>query len=249
MADKTFIDVSGLPVKMRDMGDGTWAEIFAGVSSGSGTTADQVQGNAAAAATDAGNPVKVGGVFMAPPTVLTTGQRGDMQMDSNGNIKISLMASGSNNAIVAASDNTDAFGTASTSTRLMVIARNTMFNGVSWDRDTKATSVGRIASCAATTNATSVKASAGTVHSIDLYNAAATVKFLKLYNKASAPTVGTDTPVRTIALKPTDKTTITFPKGLYFATGIALALTGAAADADTTALAAADVVGLNVDYA
>ena len=36
--------------------------------------------------------------------------------------------------------------------------------------------------------------------------------------------------------------------GLNFSTGIAYAITGAAADADTTALVAADVVGLSVVY-
>ena len=37
--------------------------------------------------------------------------------------------------------------------------------------------------------------------------------------------------------------------GLYFATGIAYALTGAGADNDTTALTAADILGLNVVFA
>jgi hypothetical protein len=42
---------------------------------------------------------------------------------------------------------------------------------------------------------------------------------------------------------------MTFPNGgLYFSTGIAYGLTGAAADSDTTALTAGDVVGVNIDY-
>jgi hypothetical protein len=51
---------------------------------------------------------------------------------------------------------------------------------------------------AASTNATSLKASAGQAYSIDVFNVAAYPVYLKLYNKASAPTVGTDTPIATI---------------------------------------------------
>src|SRR5260370_21617202 len=54
---------------------------------------------------------------------------------------------------------------------------------------------------AAPTNATSLKASAGQLYTIDVFNVAAYNVFLKLYNKASAPTVGTDTPVMTIPIQ------------------------------------------------
>lgn len=56
-------------------------------SSGSGASSGQVQGNAASGATDVGNPVKVGGVFNTTAPTLTNGQRGDLQLDSNGNLK------------------------------------------------------------------------------------------------------------------------------------------------------------------
>lgn len=110
-------------------------------------------------------------------------------------------------------------------------------------------SVHRLVSAAASTNATSVKASAGRVLKIRGYNAKAAVCHLKLYNKASAPTVGTDIPFMTIPLKASYVFDIDFENfGLNFSTGIAYAITGAAADADTTALVAADVVGLAVVY-
>lgn len=95
---------------------------------------------------------------------------------------------------------------------------------------------------AATTNATSVKASAGQVYGWVLCNNAASAKFVKLYNKASAPTVGTDIPVMTIAVPANQTVLIELKNGIKFATGIALAITGAYADADTTATAAGDVV-------
>lgn len=110
--------------------------------------------------------------------------------------------------------------------------------------------ISRLPSAAATTNATSVKVSAGRVYKIQGYNAAAAVRYLKLYNKASAPTVGADTPVVTLALKASDMFDLDLGViGQYFATGIAYALTTGAADSDTGALTSADIVGLNLWYA
>ncbi len=108
----------------------------------------------------------------------------------------------------------------------------------------------RLISAAATTNATVVKGSAGRLYKIRGYNAAAAVRYLKLYNKATAPTVGTDTPVATIALAPSAVFDLDMSDiGQYFATGIGFALTTGSADADTGALTAADVVGMAVWYA
>jgi len=102
---------------------------------------------------------------------------------------------------------------------------------------------------AATTNATSVKASAGQVYNIQAFNTnASSPRYLKLYNKASAPTVGTDTPIKTILIPPASSgVVIEISNGLAFSTGIAFALTGAMADNDTTAIAANEVV-VNVDW-
>lgn len=109
--------------------------------------------------------------------------------------------------------------------------------------------INRLVSAAATTNPTLVKAAAGRVMLIRGHNAAAAVRYLKLYNKASAPTVGTDTPVLTIPLKASDVFELELnPHGLQFSTGIAYAITTGATDADTGALTAADVVGLGVLY-
>lgn len=108
----------------------------------------------------------------------------------------------------------------------------------------------RLLSAAASTNATNVKGSAGRIYQIIGYNAANALRYLKLYNKAAAPTVGTDTPVKTIALPPQSAFVIdNADLGRYFSTGISFALTVNVADSDTTALTAGDVVALNVDYA
>lgn len=102
--------------------------------------------------------------------------------------------------------------------------------------------VSRVTS-AATTNATSLKASAGSLVNIDLFNNAAYTVFLKFYNKASAPTVGTDTPVWTIPIPAGAGYSREFLQNKPFATGIAYAITKLQADSDATAVAAGDLTG------
>jgi hypothetical protein len=77
-------------------------------------------------------------------------------------------------------------------------------------------------------------------------NVNAAPRYLKLYNKASAPSVGSDTPVHTFIIPGnTDGagTNIPVPAcGLEFTTGIALALTTEATDAGSTGVAANEIV-------
>ena len=96
---------------------------------------------------------------------------------------------------------------------------------------------------AATTNATSVKASAGVINEITISNNGTSAAYLKLYNKASAPTVGTDTPIR-VVMCPADQTVVVGcgSYGLRLATGIAFAITAGAGNADTAAVAANQVI-------
>ena len=101
---------------------------------------------------------------------------------------------------------------------------------------------------AATTNATSVKATAGTLGKMILTNTSASMKFVKIYNKASAPTVGTDTPVMTIGVPATSViNALDNAAGLRLTTGIAFAITGGVANNDTTAVALNDVV-VDIEY-
>lgn len=98
---------------------------------------------------------------------------------------------------------------------------------------------------AASTNATSVKASAGTLAAIVVSNVNAAMRYLKFYNKASAPTVGTDIPVFIVPIPGNTAgagAAIPLPpQGLNFTTGIAFALTTGLADADTGAVAATEI--------
>lgn len=95
---------------------------------------------------------------------------------------------------------------------------------------------------AATTNATNVKGSAGSLMAFNVSNAGAAAAFVKLYNKATAPTVGTDVPVLTVAIPAGGTFSLALgPGGQRFNTGIGFAITNLVADSDTTAVAANQV--------
>ena len=87
----------------------------------------------------------------------------------------------------------------------------------------------------ASTNGASVKATAGNLYEYSLSNPTATPVYVKLYNKASAPTVGTDVPVLTVPVPANSTVSAQLGAvGKRFATGIAVAVTGAIGATDTT---------------
>ena len=99
-------------------------------------------------------------------------------------------------------------------------------------------------------NATNVKASAGTVYGIQVFNMNASVRYLKLYDSASAPTAGSGTPVKVIAIP--GATTgagaiLNCPVGINFASGIGFTLVTGSADSDSTGVAASEI-HVNIDY-
>lgn len=94
---------------------------------------------------------------------------------------------------------------------------------------------------AATTNATVVKASAGQLFGWYIFNVNSSVRYLKIYNKATSPTVGTDTPILTIAIPAANGANVEFTNGIACSAGIGFALTTGVADADTAAVAANEI--------
>lgn len=100
---------------------------------------------------------------------------------------------------------------------------------------------------AATTNGALIITGTSAVQSFYATNIGATVAFVKLYNKATAPTVGTDVPDMIIPV-PAAVSGVpgvaSLPAGYLgyrFALGLGIAITGAVADNDTTAIAAGQV--------
>lgn len=269
-----------------------------------------VTGNLAAGSADSGNGVKVSGVYNSAAPTYASGQRADLQADTNGFLKVNIAAGaaaggtsstfnaafpgpgtaigfsdganmkpglvdGSGNlkvniaagGVSSATDNTAFTAGVGTGLPILAVYNDGISNATSGDIavprmtvlrqllvGTQATTIGGWTPyeliSAATTNATSVKASAGSIGSIICGNNGAGIAYLKLYNKASAPTVGTDTPVHTILI-PGNTAGAGFsypiPAGLSFSTGIAFAVTGGMAVADTTAVGAAQVC-VNLGY-
>ncbi|HSV48361.1 MAG TPA: hypothetical protein VLJ58_21410 [Ramlibacter sp.] len=64
--------------------------VLLGASLSAGWAADEPQGNVAAGAVDKGNPLKVGGKYNATPPTLDDGDRGDVQLDASGNLRVTL---------------------------------------------------------------------------------------------------------------------------------------------------------------
>lgn len=110
---------------------------------------------------------------------------------------------------------------------------------------TEGCTTGRVTT-ASSTNATSAKGSAGVLYGFVIINTNAAARFFKFYNKASAPTVGSDTPLFTVGIPGTTTgggVVVPLPNGIAFSTGIAWATTSAYGDADTGAITAGDLTG------
>lgn len=92
---------------------------------------------------------------------------------------------------------------------------------------------------AATTNATNVRNTACSLIEFTAFNPTAAVVYLKLYNKTSAPTVGTDVPVFTVAIPVNGTVAFAFgTAGKRFGTGLSYAITAGPLATDTAVIAA-----------
>lgn len=103
---------------------------------------------------------------------------------------------------------------------------------------------------AATNNAASVATGYRRVHGYHIINTTAALKYVKLYDKATAPAPATDTALLKVRLGiPANGGAVMFAEqGIKeFQDGLGIAIVGASADNDNTAVAAGDVV-FNVFY-
>jgi hypothetical protein len=91
----------------------------------------------------------------------------------------------------------------------------------------------------ASTNANLIRAGITRLFGGILTNNAITSLYVKYYNKATVPIVGTDVPVITLTVKTKETTTFDLgDDGIKFDKGLAIAITGAIPDTDTTAIGA-----------
>lgn len=207
------------------------------IVSSTGTTT--IGGDVASGATDSGNPVKVGGVFRQALPTFADGQRGDLQLDSHGNLKTVLQ-----NGTLAA-DITQVNATAISTAEGASDAGTTR---VSLGSDAGLLTFSKLST--ADTNLNTIKASAGTLFRLEAFNTGAAVAYLRIYDKGTAPNPATDVPKRRYTI-PAGTTgagfVVEYLKGRPFANGIAYDITGGVSDTDTAAIAAGQVV-LNADY-
>lgn len=114
--------------------------------------------------------------------------------------------------------------------------------------DKGADKAARLLSSAASDNATVAINGPCQLRGIIGSNARTTAVYLKLYALAAtlvAP-ASTDTPVLTIHLPPSSDFAIDLPGGFNFNFGLGFRLTTGSADNDTGAVAAGDILGLNL---
>jgi len=94
----------------------------------------------------------------------------------------------------------------------------------------------------ASTNATVAKAGAGRLLGFVLTNNAGAKVYVKFHNQTTTPTAGSGV-VRSFGIPAGGTITFSLEGGIAFSTGIAFTTVTGAADADTTAVAANDIVG------
>jgi hypothetical protein len=235
---------------------------------GASTSALQPTVNAFAGTTSAGTtgPLMFGAVTTGAPAY-TTGNNNPFSLDTVGNLRVNCItgcSAASNISQIAgvtlgasAVVNYGSTPAASAVPGVNAFVTNSNPNG----RTTSSSSSPVVPSAAPTTfhliaanstNATSVKGSAATLMSCQTSNNSTTPAYLKIFNKASAPTLGTDTPVDTLIIPGPaagggGSNVVFGPGGLALGTGFALAVTNLIADADSTAVAAA-TYAINCQY-
>lgn len=185
-----------------------------------------VVGNVAAGTTDAGSPVKVGGVNNTTLPTLTNGQRGDAQLGTRGAQLTTLMVSNSVTPISVAVSNVDGVTAGSVGSRFETTALTYGFNGTSFDRlrtSTVGTGVLQVSPensyAHITTNATTVvKGSAGILRSIVINTKGVTNTATVYDNTAGSGTV--------IAVIDTTLSTTSFTYDIKFGTGLTIVTAG-----------------------
>jgi hypothetical protein len=215
------------------------------IANGGGTAASPmvVGGNVAAGAADSGNPIKIGGRYNATLPTLTDGLRGDAQLTTRGALFVGI--SGLNQGLSNGySSLVSPYTHTSTGGAAPMAVGGYIFNGTTMDMDAKPNITKRIASSAASGNPDFLKASAGNLMMVWGQNGAA-ITYLQVYNKATAPTIGTDTPILTYPIAALERFSLMLPRGgYYFSTGVAYAFTTDAAG--TTGASAAAVIACNI---
>lgn len=166
------------------------------------------------------------------------------------------------NTLAAIGNNADAVA-AGAGAASPVGSYNYVWNGATWDRMAGGTAGSKVTPqaiatggattfkliAAATNNSTLISAGVHTIYSYQTSSiSASTPYWLKFYDKATAPTCGTDVPVKVILIPPTNSgNNGNIPVGFAVALGLGICVVGGITDADNTS-AAATTIAINIDY-
>lgn len=197
----------------------------------------EVEGTSSSGATDTGNPVKTGGVFLTTQPTVTTGQRVDAQYTNRGEQKVAL-----SNGAIAVTVTGPGDGVSNSSVGLATTTLNELFGSAAWNRarditgaattgigvgasapfPTSATAAGvALNALAAVNSALVLKASAGNLYSFTC-NAGASAGYVMVFNAIAAPADGAVTPiyVEPVAINSTVTRSFNYP--IVCSTGITL---------------------------
>lgn len=215
-------------------GENTIGTVNLGTIAGASTAANQATGNATLAAldTDIGAPADAACASGAVSCALIPGIKA-LITAAQDTTAVAVNMTQIGGAAVPVGN-----GAAATAQRVVIANDNTAFSTNPQPTATMGCTPGGLQS-AATTNATSIKASAGTLCGGMAINTTASIYYARLYNLAAAPTCSSETGfVATIPIPASTTgsgTLIDFGTfGASFSTGIALCLTGGPSSTDDT---------------
>jgi hypothetical protein len=208
----------------------------------------QVVGPAATATATVGGPVKVGGVQNTSIPLIGNGQVGDIQIGTRGSVHVELFQTNSTAAIGTLTNNTDANAASAGVPILSIGSYQQVYNGASWDRQAKPRTAFKLPTAAASNNAANIKAGPGTIYSISAFGAIAGPTWLKFFDTTGVPNPAALAQFYFFPII-AGLNSFSLPAGgLYFPTGVGVALVTGVADLNNTAVAAGDVLGLLVTF-
>lgn len=187
------------------------------------------------------------------PASTTTWTLGHLAVESYPNVPVyvqGIRANGQQNAVPVTLTGTNNIGTVTTvstvtsvSSVAAIAAGTTAIGDVGIQYRANATGAASKTHLvsAASTNATIVKNAAGRLIGWRVSNTNAAYRYVKLHNQTTTPTAGTGV-VETIAVPPNSITTGHITGGSAFTTGIGMTTTTGAADNDTAAVGANDLI-------
>lgn len=215
----------------------------------------QVVGNVADGAADSGNPVKIGGVYKSGPPTLTNGQRGDIGIDAQENLKVSLWSGVVANSFTSGGGDAQINGLNS----YMFTSRGALFNGTTWDRTrsvpgastsdgTGVVATGEIPTSSASQGVVPVtsvggssvvaKAAPGNLFALNAV-APASAGFVQVFDLAAAPAdASTNTPIWCLPLAASAGLDKVFSPPLIGSTGLTVVYSSSACGAALTKVSA-----------